>query len=224
MADPTLEFLAVCNDSAVMEAVTFGIQKIGGILETVNNTKAAGEKVLRRKIDGIVIDTRVPDALDLVQKIRGGKSNRHSIVFACVERRTEAASVIAAGATFTFYRPVTREMFLQMLQATAAMMMVERRRYFRHNMSIPITFSDGQTQSTGTISNLSETGMAIHADHSCTAGSVVSFSFNLPDGPRIEGKGQVIWADRAGNSGIHFQFPYSADQHPLSNWLASLFK
>ena len=76
MPELELVFLAVCNDYPVLKTVTSAIQRLGGHLHCVPSISTASDYIERRKMDGIVIDTALDGALNLVQFIRDGRNLR----------------------------------------------------------------------------------------------------------------------------------------------------
>ncbi len=222
MPELELEFLAVCSDYPVLKTVTSAIQKLGGHLHCVPSIATATDYIDRRKMDGIVIDTALDGALNLVQFIRDGRSNRQSCIFACVDQRKDASTVITAGANFVFYKPLVEETLLQILQAAAPMMEAERRRYFRYEIAALVSLSVRGKEHKAVLSNLSETGMAIRSLDTFPANAAVDFSFELPRGPLVKGRGQIMWSNKAGNAGIKFHFLSEAGHNELPQWLATL--
>ena len=61
---------------------------------------SAQEYIARRKLDGIIVDLRVSGALELIEAVRRGSSNKFSVVFACVTSSSEATRALSAGANF----------------------------------------------------------------------------------------------------------------------------
>jgi CheY-like chemotaxis protein len=181
---------------------------------------SAKEYIARRRIDGIIIDMSVPGALDLVRTVRQGSSNKLSIVFACSQTATEAGSAIHEGANYVVRKPVTDEKMFQTLNTAAAMMAVEKRRYFRYPLMIPVELVLDGKDARATMSNLSEGGMAVLCMAQCTVGANIQFAFELPFGGPIRGKGSITWANNEGLVGIQFtSLPESASTY-LTDWLS----
>lgn len=221
MPEMTLEFVAVCDDYAALKIITSAVQQLRGHLHCAPNSIAAQEFIERRKLDGIIVDLALERGIDLIKLVRNGRSNRQSVLFACFERRTEAAEAITAGANFVFRKPLVEESLVQVLQAAASMMNVERRRYFRYEITTPVQISCAGGQYKAVISNLSETGMAVRSSDSLPPGTTVDFSFGLPGGPIVRGKGEVIWSNTAGGLGIQFRFLADTAPRELPQWLSA---
>jgi hypothetical protein len=183
------------------------------------STLSARDYISRRKIDGIIIDLNIEGALELVDGVRKGNSNRFSVVFACVRSPEEATSAIQAGANFVVHRPLTEEKMFQTLNAAAALMSSERRRYFRYALMVPVALKFGGVEMRATMSNLSEGGMAVCCLSEKQAGSDVNFSFNLPFGGVIHGKGEVAWINAEGLTGIKCHILHDNGHDSLSQWV-----
>jgi len=209
----------VCNDYPVFRTITGSIQKLQGRLNCAPSSISARDYISRRKIDGIIIDLGIEGALDLVHEVRKGNSNRFSVVFACVSTPEEATRAIQAGANFVVHRPLTEEKMYQTLNAAASMMTAERRRYFRYPLTVPVTLKFRSDEIRGTMSNLSEGGMAVWCPSEKQSGSAVHFSFDLPFGGLIHGKGEVAWINAEGLIGIKFHILQESAYADLSKWI-----
>jgi hypothetical protein len=51
-------------------------------------------------------------------------------------------------------------------------------------------------------------------------GSALRFSFELPFGGRIQGKGEITWVNADGLSGVRFNILDDKAYSSLSNWIA----
>jgi len=219
MTETALEFLVITSDYALLLSMTSAIQGLGGRLHTVSSVQAAFEPVERRKIDGIVLDMALERSLELVKMIRTGRSNRHAVIFACASERAEAGAIVTAGANFVFYKPLATETLHQIFSAALPTMISERKRYFRYKIIVPVNLSCSGTPHRAVISNLSETGMAIRSTQDFAPGTPVDFSFELPLGPLIKGRGEIVWSNTAGSIGVKFHFLSDTGHRELPQWL-----
>jgi len=97
----------------------------------------------------------------------------------------------------------------------------ERRRYFRHAVSIPAVLKDGEVVQHARITNLSEGGMAVRTAKPLKHSSVVDFSIDLALGANVSGKGQVAWINSEGQAGIVLQIFNGTGREYLEAWLAA---
>jgi DNA-binding response OmpR family regulator len=218
---PSLEFLVVCTNSQVFTVLAAAIQRVGGRLNCAPTCAAAADYLARRKIDGILLDMAVPAAMEFLQGVRSGSSNKFSVVFACLENEREAAAALHAGANIVLQKPLDPVHVPQALTAALPLMSAEKRRFFRYPLIVPVslTVAAGEAKQV-TMSNLSEGGMAVWSVREHPLGAPVEFSFTLPFGGLIRGQGEIAWSDNSGTAGIRFHIlPDSAYTH-LSGWLS----
>jgi len=220
-APATLEFLLVSTDYKTLSGVNGGLKQCGAVLDFVPTKDSALQFIGRRRIDGIFVDLVVNGALDLILSVREGSSNRHAVIFACVGSAAEAAPALGAGANFAVHKPVTAESVRAHVAAARNIMVRERRRYFRHAVSLPVSLTVRGAEHRATITNISEGGMAVRVTRPLEAGSILSvidFAFELASGPAISGRGQITWANTAGLLGVTFHFLRGKGQDDLLTW------
>jgi CheY-like chemotaxis protein len=214
-----LEFLVVCNDSNVFRILDTVIQDVRGRLNCAPSAESAMNYLARRKADGIVIDMRIPGALDLVVRVRTASSNRFSIVFACIGSAQDAKIALQAGANFVLNEPLETAAVAESFKAALAMMSAERRRFLRYALMLPVVLKLNGATEDGTMANLSEGGMAIWNLRHHVPATILNFGFTLPFGGLIEGKAEIAWTNGEGTTGIRFHIlPDQAYTH-LFKWL-----
>jgi CheY-like chemotaxis protein len=215
-----LEFLAVCNDSTLFTVIAAAVRELGGRLNGAPSCASAADYVVRRKIDGIVIDMGIPAALPFLARVRSGNANKFSVVFACLDSPMAATHVQRAGANFILAKPLDVARVVQVFAAAAPLMAAEKRRFFRYPLMLPVALRAYAMQDQGTMANLSEGGMALWSVREYAPGSAVEFSFTLPFGGAIRGQGEIAWTSPDGAVGIKFNIlPDSAYTH-LFAWLS----
>jgi len=220
-APAALEFLLVSTDYKTLSAVNGGLKQCGAVLDFVPTTDSALQFIGRRRIDGVFVDLAVTGALDLILSIREGSSNRHAVIFACVQSAAEAAPALGAGANFAIHKPVTAESVRAHVTTARNVMVRERRRYFRHAVSLPVSLTVRGAEHRATITNISEGGMAVRVTKPLQASpilSVVDFAFELASGPAVSGRGQITWANTEGLMGVTFHFLRGNGQDDLLTW------
>ncbi len=214
-----LDFLVVCDDYPALRAITKAVTEFNGKLSCAPNPATALEYIARRKLDGILVDLRVAGALEMIAAVRTGSSNKFSAVFACVTSPGEVTLALAAGANFVVHHPFTTEKIGQLFRSAASLMAAEKRRYFRYPLVVPVALKIDSKDSRGTMSNLSEGGMAIWWPELQELGSTIGFSFELPFGGPIHGRGELTWASTEGLVGIKFHYLADGAYNHLKNWL-----
>jgi FixJ family two-component response regulator len=214
------EFLVVCNDAAIFESVAAAVRQLNGRLNCAPKTSSAGDYIARRRVDGIVIDMRLPGALQLIHRARNSSSNRSSVIFACMGAGPEMQMALRAGANFVLHRPLASEKIGHAFSVAAEMMVAAQRRYFRYPLMVPVELTMGDRRVESTMANLSEGGMAIWSLYFHTPGSLIEFAFEIPYGGIIRGAGEVAWTNAEGLAGIKFRILPDQAYTYLSEWIA----
>jgi response regulator RpfG family c-di-GMP phosphodiesterase len=217
----TLEFVLVSSDYAMVTAVSRGMKKYGAKVSLSPSADAARESLSRRKIDGVFIDMEVSDALGLIAAIRKGTSNSKAAIFACVRSSKESTVTLSAGANFLLLKPLTEESVALHITIARDLLERERRRYFRHAVSLPVSLRDSDGEQRARMTNLSEGGMAVRTSRPLKYSSVVEFEFELSFGVTVSGKGQVAWTNKEGLAGIFMQMIHGKGRELLEAWLVS---
>jgi CheY-like chemotaxis protein len=215
-----LEFLLVSNDYATLTAVSGGMKKYGSKFALVPTAEAARDYLERKKIDGVFVDMKVPEALQLIEAVRKGPSNAKAAIFACVAIAGEATAALNAGANFVLRTPLTVDGVALHITIAKDIMLRERRRFFRYAVNLPVTLKDGENEQRGRIINLSEGGMAVRTGKVLKQWTVIEFGLELADGVEISGKGQVAWTSSEAMAGLLFQTVHGMGRGYLGAWLA----
>jgi response regulator RpfG family c-di-GMP phosphodiesterase len=218
MEQPQFEFLVVCQDILEYRTITGAIQKINGAVNYTANNSTARAYIARRKIDGIFVDTAVQEALELIQDIRNGSSNRYSVIFACARAVDAPAVLLSAGANFVLQKPLLVEGIAHVLDTAIQMMEAERKRYTRHQLMVPVLIRQREREQRATTANISKGGMAVRCQDAYEAGVSVDFAVSLPIG-EINGQGQVAWANTDGLMGIKFHLLPEPYKKSLASFL-----
>jgi response regulator of citrate/malate metabolism len=218
MEQPQFEFLVVCSDVTVYRTITSAIQQINGMVDYTSNTTTARAYIVRRKIDGIFVDTNVEGVVELIQSVRHGSSNRFTVIFACASAADDAAKLLSAGVNFVLQKPLLVEGVVQVLNTAAQMMEAERRRYMRHQLMVPVLIKLHEREQKAVTSNISKGGMAVRCQDTYEPGSSIQFALELPVG-EINGRGEVAWAHTDGFMGVKFYLLGDQYKKSLSNWL-----
>jgi len=214
-----LELLVVSNDYSTLKMLVLACQEFGSRLDSTPSITSANDFINRRKIDGIIIDVQVRGALEFIEVVRKSHSNRTSVVFACTATTEEAEMAKKAGANFIANKPLTLSQIQNLLAQAASVLSEERKHYFRHKLVIPITLFYDSVQHRALTSNLSETGMAIRSFRLFEPGTSIEFAFELPSGPSVKGKGEIMWIDSEGHAGIKFDSITCTGTPHISEWL-----
>jgi len=127
------------------------------------------------------------------------------------------------GATFIVAKPISVERAVHTLSAARNMIVNERLRYHRQDLDLPVTIRllSGKGESAkGEIINLSQGGAKLRCNTRLSSSEPISLRFTLPAASaplNIDGK--VTWADRDGNTGVHFVHVEENAKRQLQLWV-----
>jgi CheY-like chemotaxis protein len=218
-SQPPWEFLAVCRDAHVYTVLTAAIHDFAGAATTTSDTAAALAYITRRKLDGIFIDMRIDGALNLLGSIRRGTSNRFAVVFACAGEHEDASRLLNAGANFVVHKPLDPAEVAMVLESAGQLMAVERQRYARHQLTLPVVLKTMDREQKATTVNISRGGMMVRCPQSLDPGSAINFVLELPMGGPIRGRGEVAWSNTDGQMGIRFYLMGDDVKSTLWQWM-----
>lgn len=213
------EFLIACRDARIHTILAAAIHEFGGAATTTSDTAAAMAYITRRKLDGIFIDMRIDGALNLIGSIRRGSSNRFAVVFACAGEHEDASRLLNAGANFVVHKPLDPAEVATVLESAGQMMAIERQRYLRHQLTLPVVLKTTGREQKATTLNISRGGMAVRCPQSLDPGSAIHFVLELPMGKPVRGRGEVAWANTDGQMGIRFYLMGEEVKATLWHWM-----
>lgn len=213
------EFLLVSTDYQTLTVVTQSTKQFGSNLGFAPTIELAHDYMERRRVDGIFVDMDIPGAQELIHAVREGAANKSTVVFACMPSGTVSPIVPVSGANIIMQRPLSEESVVSHIVAARDMMSRERRRYFRHPISVPVFLTADKKEQRGMLTDISEGGMAARLLTTVRCPSVVEFSFELSPGEEISGKGLVAWANNQGMIGVKFQFLRGNGTDVLRAWI-----
>jgi DNA-binding response OmpR family regulator len=217
-----LDSLLISQDEALLAVLRPALEKISVNLEVCPEQRSGHELMAKRKFDAVIIDCDdLHNGIELLKSLRQTQSNSRSVAFLVVNGKTTTQEAFASGANFVLQKPLTPLHASRCFNAALNFMVRERRRYFRHRLDMPLRISLPHNQEmTAAATNLSEGGMAIRVQGKLPKDSQLQFRFTLPTtNISLELKGQVAWADEAGDVGIRFVEVPQSSQYQLEKWL-----
>ena len=214
-----LHLLLVSSDYSTLKPIRAAAAQLGAALACMATSDAGCDYVGRRKIDGIFLDLEVPAWQKVLDGLRLGTPNRFCVAFACTGNRLAGKEARDRGVHAILQKPLSVEDVVSHLESSRDLMVRERRRYFRHQVYLPLTLTVNGVEQRALITNLSEGGMAVRVTHAVECSSLVDFSFQLRAGPTITGRGNVAWHDSQDMVGIGFQFFRDNSKELLLAWI-----
>ena len=214
----TLEFLLVSTEAFTVSAVQSALKEVGATGEYVQSLDAARDLVTSRKVDGVILDVDIKRALDLIARMRRTK-NARAFAFVCVKNDAEEAVALKGGANALLSKPLEVDAVSAKIAAFKAIIASERRRYQRHDVTLPVVVTLGEIAYPGIVENISQGGMAVRLPCLLPASSTAEFSLDLESGISIEGSAKLKWATQDGLSGMEFRVLPPRCKDDLMTWL-----
>jgi CheY-like chemotaxis protein len=193
-----------------------------GIRTEICPAPAAGLRLLKsKKFEGIIVDCDDIDCGgDLLSILRGEGFTRNAIVFAVVNGSTSMSDAFNMGANFVLEKPLNAERASRCFKAACGLMVGERRRYYRHDIDIPIYLDFPKFSNvTANMQDLSQGGTMLHSPLALELDMMGTFRFTLPETKaNITGACEVAW--KSGERiGLRFSNIAKSTQASLEMWL-----
>jgi ActR/RegA family two-component response regulator len=193
-----------------------------GIRTEVCTAPAAGLRMLKsKKFEGIIIDCDDIDCgADLLAILRSEGYTRNSIVFAIVHGSTTMSDAFGMGANFVLEKPLNVERTARCFKAACGLMIGERRRYYRHSLTVPVDLEfPGYSAVTAQMRDLSQGGAMLNCAVDLELDLQGSFRFTLPETrAEVTGSCEVAWK-RDQRIGLRFHGMSKSTQAALEMWL-----
>jgi len=175
-------------------------------------------------LDGCVIDCDdVLAGKEALSDIPGNRANKQSVMVAIVNGGTSVSEAIERGANFVLNKPLQDGRLCACLDIAVPKMEREHRRYFRHEIDLPVKLQLHTGQSfLAKMLNVSEGGFAILISEPLPEG-VLSVQFDLPsiDPENFRGRAVVVWASDS-VTGLRFRYIEPHCRAGFQAWLDSL--
>jgi CheY-like chemotaxis protein len=217
-----LESLVVGQDAALLGVLRPTLENMAVDIQVCGEIKPASELLISRKFDAVIVDCDdLPGGADLLGALRHTRSNARSVAFAVVNGKTNTQAAFQSGANFVLQKPLSSLNATRCFNAALNFMVMERQRYFRHPVEMPVRIVlPNAPELTATSTNLSEGGMAIRLLVKLPKDAQATLQFSLPaSNISLELRGQIAWADGRGRVGIRFVEVPQSSQYQLDKWL-----
>jgi response regulator RpfG family c-di-GMP phosphodiesterase len=218
---PVATALVISDDEATVRQLTEGMQQFAISAEVCRDAGFALQSLNRRHFEAVVVDLKMYQAREIMERVRFSPSNQTATTFAITDG-PESLSGFSTGANFVLERPLSEESLSRSLRVAYGIIMRERRRYFRCPVTIPVAVrnQEGQETQCETI-NISESGIAIRIPTPAKAGTEVAVRFSLPqNSTRFVIQSRICWSDPTGRTGLQFLNLPILQKTELQGWLA----
>jgi len=220
----TLQALLVSTDDSAADVLGRVLPELGIALDRSSNSETALARIEEQKFDALVVDFDDPDTADSVcQHARRLGSGHLPLTVALVGDSARVRDILTGGAHFVLRKPLSEKAARAGLRAVAALLTRERRRAFRVPVQLPVELRLPDSRKVeGILLDLSETGMEVLTAEPQSRADLLGFRFELSQGAgQIEAQGQVAWANKNGQTGVHFVNLPDDAAAALKNWVQS---
>ena len=213
--------LVISDDEATIRQLAESMQQFAISAEVCRDAGFALQSLNRRHFEAVVVDLKMYQAKEIMERVRFCPSNQTATTFAITDGR-ESLSGFSTGANFVLERPLSAESLNRSLRVAYGIIMRERRRYFRCPVVIPVMVRNPEGRETQyqTI-NISESGIAILIPTSVSPETEVAVRFNLPQSQtRFLVQSKICWSDPTGRTGLQFLNMALPQKTELQGWLS----
>jgi hypothetical protein len=215
----TLSSMVVSRDwqeISVLECILSGL-RIN--VDVESEPERATAKLQKTKIDALIVDCDLSGSSAVLRDLVNDNF-QNLVPLIIVSGSSDRCSLESKRATFVFEKPISVEQAVHTLSAARNMIMDGRLRYHRETLDLPVWISNRAKRTKAHLVNLSQGGMAIHSQKSLPASGPLQVSFALPETRRsIKTRGEVVWTNKSGHTGVKFIDLKPATKRTLQLWL-----
>jgi hypothetical protein len=174
------------------------------------------------RYDGLILD-HDETSERIVRTLRQSPSSKSAIAIDIHDESVNLQTVFGLGANFEMVYPLTVDRCRRTLQLAMGLMMLGRRRYYRHPVEIPARIFVNGAEFDAVVSNVSEQGIGLRCDSVPLQSGEVRCSFDLPDNSsKVAVEATVVWADKTGQAGCRIN-QFSQGGESFAEWISRLF-
>lgn len=211
--------LMTSGEDQLIQRFSTALGEIGVTVEPVTQTGRAVNVLTSRRFEAVLLDCDLEGGMDLIEIVRQEPLNQRALVFAFVTGHAAAKEANRLGANFVLNKPINWEVAKRTLRAAYTMIIRERRKSIREKVRVPAQISAGKQQFEASISDLSETGIALQCSAPLNPQTHVELQFTLPStNGVVQCTGKVAWC-RNGLIGVEFLYLSGSSAQYIMGWL-----
>jgi len=217
-----LTSLLVCVDAEAVQILSRILQDLDIRVESCGESRMAKARLEDQHFDAVLIDCQNESAaMELIAHLRKTPINHNAVAIAMVDGNNQVREILAAGANFILYKPISRERAAHSIRAASGLIRQERRSYPRIPVQAAASIAYAGTEDVpSTLQDLSEEGVRFQADGNLPPCCKVYFQFSLPGKPSvIRLSGEMMWQDSSGRAGLRFAHVPQTSRRVLKEWL-----
>jgi CheY-like chemotaxis protein len=214
--------LLVCADAEAVHVLGRILKDMDIGVENCGDLRAAAVRLSEQPFDVLVVDCKdEAAAIQLIIRARATIDNRSVVVIGLVDAENDESKVIASGASFVLYKPISAERSASSIQAARSLIRYERRQGHRVSVNADTSMAYAATENvTARLVDISEEGIAVQSQSRLPVRGKVYFQFVLPgQTATIRLSGEVLRQDASGRAGIRFVDVPKTSKRMLSEWM-----
>jgi hypothetical protein len=222
MSGVILEVLFVPRKAETLSVVRRAAESMDLNLHVCTDPDEVERLLFCHRYDGLVVDHDSSTEI-VMRALRQSPSSRAAIAIDIHDASINLQSVFALGANFEIVTPLTVERVRRTLHLAQGLMMLGRRRYYRHPVDIPVQISSNGHHFNATLSNVSESGLSIRAEGITLVAGPLQCTFIMPEcSTKVVIEATVVWADKTGQAGCRIEHITTGRDQYL-DWICRLF-
>lgn len=221
-----IQAMIVSRDLEASNLICGVLEEMGIRVRRCGNESEAGAQLDHDRFEAIVLDLdTIAQTLLVLDPLRASRSSHGALVFGLATEIPALQRALEQGVNVAFQRPLQTERIRSVLRAAYRLMLHDRRRYFRHGVSMPMRLQ----RTTGehvqcTSINISQNGAALWVPLTLNLGEEIELLFVIPDvAGLIRARGVIIWHDQHGKAGVRFECRTPENNAQLADWLDTQF-
>jgi len=214
--------LLVSSDPATIQQFSVALRELSISPDSCQDAANAELLLKSRKFDAVIVDLQLGgQSGQILDQVRLSSSNRTAVTFGISDNDPGAEATLRRKSQFIFERPLSAQSIHKTLKPAYGLILRERRRYFRHPVSIPVIIErEGRQDVPCSTINISGGGMALRTEAPLLPGESVLVRFTLPDheAPFLA-QSTLCWS-KAGHFGVRFALVSDEHKSQLQTWLS----
>jgi CheY-like chemotaxis protein len=222
MAGVMLEVLFVPRKAETVSMIRRAAEHMDLNFQICNDAEEAERLLFCHRYDGLILD-HDESTESVLRALRQSPSSRTAIAIDVHEEDVNLQTIFALGANFEIVTPLRVDQARRTLQLANGLMMLGRRRYYRHPVEVPARVVTEGRELDAVLSNVSEQGIGLRCGSMAWQSGPLQCSFDLPDhSGRVVMEATVVWADKTGQAGCRVE-AVSDGREQFMAWLSRLF-
>lgn len=222
MAGVILEVLFVPRKAETLASVRRAAEPMDLNLHICQDADEVERLLFCHRYDGLIFEhDETSEAV--MRALRQSPSSKNAIAIDIHDESVSLQKVFGLSANFEIVQPLTVERTRRTLSLAVGLMLLGRRRYYRHPVELSARIVVKGPEFDATLTNVSEQGIGLRCDATNLQSGPVRCHFDLPDNScSVMMDATVVWADKLGQAGCRIeQIHQGRDQYVA--WISRLF-